>query len=88
MGVGIAFTKIYDKSITYPKDLPMKQPGLDGRHRDKDGTISRKHGNTLNKNLPKPIDGFSEKVSLADMRRKTGEESEAGIRRAIAKRKK
>jgi hypothetical protein len=24
----------------------MKQPGLDGRHRDKDGEISRKHGNT------------------------------------------
>ena len=25
----------------------MKQPGLDGRHRDKDGEISQKHGNTL-----------------------------------------
>jgi hypothetical protein len=25
----------------------MKQPGLDGRHRDKDGEIGRKHGNTL-----------------------------------------
>jgi hypothetical protein len=25
----------------------MKQPGLDNRHRDKDGGISRKHGNTL-----------------------------------------
>ena len=25
----------------------MKQPGLDNRHRDKDGEISRKHGNTL-----------------------------------------
>jgi hypothetical protein len=25
----------------------MKQPGLDNRHRDKDGTIARKHGNTL-----------------------------------------
>ncbi|HEY1631310.1 MAG TPA: hypothetical protein VGF56_08340 [Rhizomicrobium sp.] len=24
----------------------MKEPGLDGRHRDKDGTIDRKHGNT------------------------------------------
>jgi hypothetical protein len=23
------------------------QPGLDGRHRDKDGEISKKHGNTL-----------------------------------------
>ncbi len=25
----------------------MEQPGLDKRHRDKDGEISRKHGNTL-----------------------------------------
>jgi len=24
-----------------------KQPGLDGRHRDVDGRISQKHGNTL-----------------------------------------
>ncbi len=25
----------------------MKEPGLDGRHRDKNGEIGRKHGNTL-----------------------------------------
>ncbi len=25
----------------------MQQPGLHGRHRDKNGEISRKHGNTL-----------------------------------------
>jgi hypothetical protein len=25
----------------------MQQPGLNGRHRDKNGEISRKHGNTL-----------------------------------------
>jgi hypothetical protein len=25
----------------------MKEPGLDGRHRDKNGRISKKHGNTL-----------------------------------------
>ena len=25
----------------------MQKPGLDARHRDKDGEISRKHGNTL-----------------------------------------
>ena len=25
----------------------MEQPGLDHRHRDKNGQISRKHGNTL-----------------------------------------
>ena len=29
------------------KDFEMpKQPGLDGRHRDENGQISRKHGNT------------------------------------------
>jgi hypothetical protein len=27
------------------------QPSLDGRHRDKDGEISRKHGNTLIRTL-------------------------------------
>ncbi len=25
----------------------MKEPGLDGRHRDKNGEISKTHGNTL-----------------------------------------
>jgi hypothetical protein len=29
----------------------MQQPGLDQRHRDKDGTIARKHGNTLIRTL-------------------------------------
>lgn len=31
----------------------MKEPGLDGRHRDKNGEISRKHGNTLVRTLRK-----------------------------------
>jgi len=29
----------------------MKEPGLDNRHRDKNGEISRKHGNTLVRTL-------------------------------------
>lgn len=29
----------------------MKEPGLDKRHRDSDGEISKKHGNTLVKTL-------------------------------------
>jgi len=29
----------------------MQQPGLDNRHRDKNGQISRKHGNTLIRTL-------------------------------------
>ena len=32
-------------------DQTMKQPGLDHRHRDKDGEISKKHGNTEVKTL-------------------------------------
>ncbi|HUO01130.1 MAG TPA: hypothetical protein VMU69_33460 [Bradyrhizobium sp.] len=31
----------------------MKEPGLDGRHRDRDGAISEKHGNTLVSTLRK-----------------------------------
>ena len=31
----------------------MEQPGLHGRHRNKDGEISRKHGNTLISTLRK-----------------------------------
>lgn len=31
----------------------MTEPGLDDRHRDKNGEISRKHGNTLVKTLRK-----------------------------------
>ena len=27
--------------------IPMEEPGLDNRHRDKNGEISKKHGNTL-----------------------------------------
>ena len=35
--------------MSHNKELNMshKQPGLDGRHRDADGRIERKHGNTL-----------------------------------------
>jgi hypothetical protein len=36
----------------------MKEPGLDGRHRDKTspkkGETQQKRGDTLNKNLPNP----------------------------------
>jgi hypothetical protein len=31
----------------------MEQPGLDRRHRDKDGEIGKKHGNTLVRTLRK-----------------------------------
>ena len=38
-----------DRNI-WEKTMP-KQPGLDGRHRDDNGQISRKHGNTLVRTL-------------------------------------
>lgn len=63
----------------------MKQPGLDGRHRDKDGQIELKHGNTMNKNLPRPIEGFSPNTTVKEMRDITGKESERAIRAAAKK---
>lgn len=33
----------------------MEQLGLNGRHRDKNGEISRKHGNTLVRTLRKNL---------------------------------
>jgi hypothetical protein len=63
----------------------MKQPGLDKRHRDEDGEIQRKRGDTQNQNLDKPIRGFSPTTTLKEMREKTGKESEEAVRRAAAK---
>ncbi len=65
----------------------MKEPGLDGRHRDKDGQIQQKRSDTMNKNLPKPIDGFGPNTTLKTMREKTGQVSEKAIRTAVAKKK-
>jgi len=65
---------------------PMKEPGLDDRHRNKKkpkaGQIGQKHGNTLNKNLPSPIPEFPPTTTLSEMREATGKTSEAGVRRA------
>lgn len=63
----------------------MDEPGLDDRYRDQDGTIRRKNGNTLNKNLPVPIPEFSPLAKLATMRKLTGEESVEDVRRAAKK---
>jgi hypothetical protein len=42
----------------------MKQPGLDHRHRDKNGEISKKHGNTLISTLRKEHgDNFAPGIS-------------------------
>jgi hypothetical protein len=39
----------------------MEQPGLDGRHRDKDGRIAKKHGNTLIATIRLTYPGFAPK---------------------------
>ena len=58
----------------------MKQPGLDHRHRDKDGEISKKHGNTLVGTLRKTYgptfaSGFSDHDKLSDVLAKLDEPS-------------
>ncbi|MGY4155652.1 hypothetical protein ACVINW_001494 [Bradyrhizobium sp. USDA 4461] len=69
----------------------MKEPGLDGRHRDKaspkTGRIQQKRSDTLNKNLSKPIPQFSPNATLGTMRKRTGEVSEAAVRKAATKMK-
>jgi hypothetical protein len=70
----------------------MKEPGLDGRHRNKSapkkGEIQQKRGDTLNKNLPEPIPQFGPKTTLARMRQITGETSEEKVRQAAAHKRK
>jgi hypothetical protein len=67
----------------------MHQPGLDGRHRDtappKAGEIRQKRGDTLNKNLPRPIAEFSPNAKLSTMRKETGKVGEKAVRRAAKK---
>ena len=61
----------------------MKEPGLDDRHRDKDGKIQQKRSDTKNKNLPNPIPEFGPNTTLKTMRDKTGKTSEKDIRNAV-----
>jgi hypothetical protein len=64
----------------------MKEPGLDGRHRDKRppkaGEIQQKRSDTLNRNLHPPIQQFRSDASLGTMHKETGKVSEAAVRRA------
>ena len=64
----------------------MKEPGLDGRHRDKRppkaGEIQQKRSDTLNRNLHPPIPQVRSDATLATMRKETGKVSEAAVRRA------
>jgi len=69
----------------------MKEPGLDGRHRDqaapKKGEIQQK-GDTLNKNLPKPLPKFRADTKLETMRNATGQTSVEKVRQSAAKMRK
>ena len=63
----------------------MKQAGLDDRNRDKDGEIRQKRGDTLNKKSTDASSRFGPNITLARMRKATGQVSEANVRRAAAK---
>ena len=69
----------------------MKEPGLDGRHRNqappKTGEIQQKRGDTINKNLSRPIEGFSPNARLDTMRRETGKTSIEAVRQAAKHRR-
>lgn len=64
----------------------MEQPGLHGRHRDKDGEISRKHGNTLVSTLrriygPSFAEGFAPHTKLSEVLAAIGEKSLSQLHR-------
>jgi hypothetical protein len=57
--------------------MPTKEPGLDGRHRDENGRISEKHGNTLVGTLretygPDFLPGVRSDAKLETIRDRTG----------------
>src|SRR5436305_15112633 len=62
------------------KEDIMEQPGLHGRHRDKNGELSKKHGNTLVRTLRKIYgqhfaEGCSPEEKLSDVLQKLDEPS-------------
>jgi hypothetical protein len=69
----------------------MKQPGLDDRHRDqnppKSGEIQQKRGDTINRNLDRPIPQFPNNTRLDTMRESTGKVGVEAVRREAAKQK-
>lgn len=68
----------------------MKEPGLDGRHRDaaapKTGRIDQKRSDALNKNLSQPIPNFSPNATVGFMRKETGKTGLNAIRAAAKRR--
>ena len=80
-----------DQTTSRKEGDPMKEPGLDDRHRDqtppKAGQIQQKRGDTLNKNLPTPIPQFSPIAKLDTMRKETGKTSVEDVRKAAKNRR-
>jgi hypothetical protein len=64
----------------------MNEPGLDGRHADKNppkiGEIQQKRSDALNKNLSTPIPNFSPNATVGFMRKETGKIGLTAIRKA------
>jgi hypothetical protein len=62
-----------------------KQPGLDGRHRDKDGEIHRKMGSTristIRKSDPSFADGWRGDKKLENLLKDTGAKSLTDFRK-------
>ena len=79
--------RLWRPAASIKKGTQMKEPGLDDRHRDKDGRIQQKRSDTKNGNLSQPIPGFASKTTLKTMREKTGKTSEGEIRKAAKKRR-
>ena len=64
----------------------MKKPGVDGRHRDQNGEISHKHGNTLVGTLRKIYGqsfaaGYPEAVKLSEVLNQLNETSLSQLQR-------
>jgi hypothetical protein len=64
-------TNGYRHSKTGQRGKSMKQPGLDHRHRDMDGEIRRKNGNTLIGTLRKAYGEDFAKGYRSDMKLET-----------------
>src|SRR5450759_3780213 len=46
-GFLLYWQRVIGLQIAIAEEYAMEEPGLDQRHRDKNGEISKKHGNTL-----------------------------------------
>jgi hypothetical protein len=82
----VAWSQTVERLLIAEQESAMKEPGLDNRHRDKDGEISRKHGNTLVRPLRKMYGagfapGFKDTDTLSDVLRNFNEPTLSQLRR-------